>query len=191
VNYSAIYDRLVERARTRPEPPVVERHHVIPKCMGGSDGLDNIALLTPREHLFAHKLLVRMHPDVSGLWLALVLMGRLVNYKSKIFESERIKARQIRKQFRYSKKSKQKMSESAKKRGRNGKDTEFKPGLVPWNKGLSPEKSHRFGKKHSAETRKKMIETQRKLRDIQSERMKLWWAERKRTQVTNQERANP
>lgn len=191
MNYSAIYDRLVERARTRPEPPVVERHHVIPKCMGGSDELDNIALLTPREHLFAHKLLVRIHPDSFKLHVALILMGRLVEYKSKIFESERVRAAELRRQFRYSQESKQKMSESAKKRGRNSPATEFKPGGKAWNKGLPVEESHRYGAKHSPETIQKMKETQRRLSGKQSERMKLWWAERKSKLASEQERVNP
>ncbi len=188
MDYGSVYGRLVERAKTRPQPAVFERHHVIPKCVGGSLGKENLVLLTPREHLFAHKLLVRIYPKELGLWLALVMMGRLVKYRSKIFESERIRARQIRREFRYSDVSKKKMSESAKKRGRNSPRTEFKKGLVPWNKGLAPEDSHRFGKRHSEETKAKMRTTQQRLREEQSARITEWWASRKTAQAIEVER---
>lgn len=188
MDYAAVYGRLVERAKSRPQPLVFERHHVVPKCVGGSLGKENLVLLTPREHLFAHKLLVRMYPQKAGLWFALTLMGRLVEYRSKIFESERIRARQLRRGFRYTEDSKLKMSQSAKQRGRNSPSTEFKKGLVPWNKGLRPEESHRFGKRHSEETRARMRETQQRLRAEQSVRMTQWWAARKASQHLEKER---
>jgi hypothetical protein len=188
VDYAVVYRRLVERAKIRPKPPVFERHHIIPKCVGGSCGKENLVLLTPREHLFAHKLLVRIYPQNRGLWFALILMGRLVQYKSKIFESERIRVKQLRKEFRYTEEAKKKMSASAEKRGRNSPATEFKKGLVPWNKGLPVEKSHRFGKRHSEETIARMRATQQRLREEQSVRMTAWWAARKLSQPIEVER---
>ena len=43
MNYARIYNQLIERAkaRTRPEG-YVERHHVTPRCMGGSDESGNL-----------------------------------------------------------------------------------------------------------------------------------------------------
>ncbi len=188
MNYAAVYNRLIEVAKSRPAPAVFERHHAVPKCVGGSRGRENIVLLTPREHLFAHKLLVRIYPKELGLWLALVMMGRLVQYKSKIFESERIRARQLRKEFRYTEAAKKKMSESALKRGRNSPHTEFKKGFIPWNKGLPPEESHRFGKRHSEATKAKMREAQLRLRGEISERMTKLWAERRSAKHSELER---
>ena len=34
-----------------------ERHHIIPKCMGGSDDEDNLIDFNAREHYNAHKIL--------------------------------------------------------------------------------------------------------------------------------------
>lgn len=67
MNYQAHYDRLVERARNRTLEGYVERHHVVPRCMGGSDDVSNIVVLTAREHFVAHQLLVKMYPSVGGL----------------------------------------------------------------------------------------------------------------------------
>jgi hypothetical protein len=74
MNYSAHYDRLIARARVRELTGYRERHHVLPRCMGGGDELENIVRLTAEEHYVAHQLLVKMHPRMSGLvWAALRL----------------------------------------------------------------------------------------------------------------------
>lgn len=155
MNYGVIYDSLMERARQRGKPEgYCEKHHVLPKCLGGSNEKSNLVFLTAKEHFMAHKLLVRMYPEVRGIWLALILMGRLTEYKSKIYASERKRASEARKGFKYTEEAKKKMSASAKRRGtqRNSEATQF--GKVPaWNKGL---KGFRKGYTHSEETRAKM-----------------------------------
>ena len=158
MDYAHIYAELVGRARGRERHGYMERHHVLPKCMGGNNHKANLVYLTAKEHFIAHKLLVRMHPEVYGLWQALVAMGRIVEFKSRIFASERQRAAELRRGFRYSEASKKKMSRSALARGRNSPDTEFKPGHMTWNKGLLPEESHRYGQRHQEETKSKMRE---------------------------------
>ena len=184
MDYAAIYSRLMERSRGRIREGYMERHHVVPRCMGGSNEKENLVLLTAKEHFIAHKLLVRMFPQVRGLWLALVAMGRLLEYKAKIYASERAQAANARRGFRYTPEARAKMSESARKRGRNSEGTEFKPGLTTWNKGLPKELSHRYGKKHSLETLEKMRQSQQSHKEAQSERMKQWWADRKASKET-------
>ena len=156
MDYAVIYDSLIARARGRSRHGYMERHHIVPRCMGGSNRKENLVYLTAKEHFIAHKLLVRIHPNVYGLWQALILMGRLVEFKSRIFASERQRAAELRRGFKYSAESREKMSVSAKARGRNGAKTEFKPGIEPWNKGLAPEESHRYGYKHRDETKARM-----------------------------------
>ena len=74
MNYQAHYDRLIQRARNRVLDGYVERHHVLPKCMGGSDAADNLVQLTAAEHFVAHQLLCKLHPGVKGLTFAVVVM---------------------------------------------------------------------------------------------------------------------
>lgn len=38
-----------------------EKHHIVPKCMGGSDEPENLVFLTAKEHFVAHHLLSKMH----------------------------------------------------------------------------------------------------------------------------------
>lgn len=47
-----------------------ERHHIIPRCLGGTDDEDNLIYLTYREHFIAHKLLTEETPEDSKLFYA-------------------------------------------------------------------------------------------------------------------------
>lgn len=40
-----------------------EKHHIVPKCLGGSDDKFNLVVLTAREHFLAHYLLTKIYPD--------------------------------------------------------------------------------------------------------------------------------
>jgi len=65
----------MERARSREVPEgYTEKHHVLPRCLGGSNRKSNIATLTAPEHLVAHLLLMRMHPSSRGLVAAVKAM---------------------------------------------------------------------------------------------------------------------
>jgi hypothetical protein len=66
VNYQKHYDLLIERGLNRSITAYTERHHIIPKCLGGKDA-GNIVRLTPEEHYVAHQLLVKLHPNEPKL----------------------------------------------------------------------------------------------------------------------------
>ena len=76
MNYRLHYGRLIVRAQGRTLAGYVERHHVLPRCMGGSDALENIVALTPEEHYVAHQLLVKMHPGEKSLVHAVLYMAK-------------------------------------------------------------------------------------------------------------------
>ena len=67
------YGRLIERAKTRQLTGYVEKHHVVPKCIGGTDEKSNLVKLTPEEHYVAHQLLVKIYPDNDSLVYAAVV----------------------------------------------------------------------------------------------------------------------
>lgn len=41
----------------------VEKHHIKPRSIGGTDDPDNLVLLTPREHFICHWLLVKIYAE--------------------------------------------------------------------------------------------------------------------------------
>lgn len=61
MNYARIYGQIVERFRADPPVGYAENHHVVPRCMGGGDGPENIVRLPARYHFVAHLLLAKMH----------------------------------------------------------------------------------------------------------------------------------
>ncbi|AFU64176.1 HNH endonuclease [Salmonella enterica] len=88
MNYKKIYNNLIERSRNRTLVGYKERHHIVPRCLGGGDELNNIAVLTPEEHYIAHLLLVKLNPGNYKLVYAAQMMcvsGSKVKRSNKSF----------------------------------------------------------------------------------------------------------
>ena len=61
MNYNVIYFNIIERAKTRGLIKkslgyYTERHHIIPRCIGGNNNKENLVLLTAKEHFICHYL---------------------------------------------------------------------------------------------------------------------------------------
>ncbi len=77
MNYRNHYNAIIVRALTRAVPEgYTESHHILPRCMGGTDDPANLVRLTAREHFVAHQLLVKMHPEHPGLALAATFLRK-------------------------------------------------------------------------------------------------------------------
>lgn len=51
----------MSKAKVRVEPQgYFEKHHILPKSLGGDDSEDNLVKLTAKEHIFAHKILIKI-----------------------------------------------------------------------------------------------------------------------------------
>lgn len=62
--YTRWYLALMAKRQAHPlrrQDQYLERHHITPKSLGGSNDPTNLVLLTPREHYVAHLLLTRMY----------------------------------------------------------------------------------------------------------------------------------
>lgn len=58
--YTRIYYNIIERAKTRAVVDYTEKHHIIPRSLGGDNSQDNLVRLTAREHFVCHLLLTRI-----------------------------------------------------------------------------------------------------------------------------------
>jgi hypothetical protein len=74
MDYKKVHDSLIERAKTRIIEGYAETHHIIPRCLGGTDDVSNLVKLTPEEHYLVHQLLIRIYPDNPKLIKAAVMM---------------------------------------------------------------------------------------------------------------------
>jgi hypothetical protein len=92
MNYQKIYDQIIERARNRKIQDYTEKHHVVPRSLGGSDEPSNIVKLTPREHLICHQLLVQIHKGTRAYYSmlqALIMMGSPGSMTKGVIKSSR------------------------------------------------------------------------------------------------------
>ena len=95
--YQKWYDQLISRARTRTIEGYVERHHIVPKSLGGTDEKSNLVKLTAREHLIAHMLLPRFVENKKPMWQAVWMMMNTQGRKltGRLYEQARIEYRGI------------------------------------------------------------------------------------------------
>jgi hypothetical protein len=75
MDYQKIYNQIIERAQIRQLEDYKEKHHIIPKCLGGSNEKSNLVELTAREHFLCHLLLCEIYPKENKLKHALFLMA--------------------------------------------------------------------------------------------------------------------
>lgn len=80
MNYSKIYADIIDRAKNRDLDVYSEVHHIIPKCMGGSNEPHNLVRLTAREHFICHQLLCEIYTEESKLKFALRMMCQVKNH---------------------------------------------------------------------------------------------------------------
>jgi hypothetical protein len=126
--YTKCYYSIIERAKSRDlsKDVYTEKHHIIPRSLGGSNNANNLIRLTAKEHRLVHILLPRMTIDsahTKSMWYALWMMLRTKNNnqsrrisKGNIFELAKIavakNSSQLHKGKIVSKETREKMSKS-------------------------------------------------------------------------------
>lgn len=73
--YTSWYISLISNAQNRnlDRSFYTEKHHIIPKSLGGNDAKDNLVRLTGKEHFVAHLLLTKMTFGVNARKMAFAL----------------------------------------------------------------------------------------------------------------------
>ena len=74
MNYENIYNTIIERGKNRTLLEYTEEHHIVPRCLGGTDDSSNLVDLTAEEHYVCHQLLVKMYPNNIRLVNAAMFM---------------------------------------------------------------------------------------------------------------------
>lgn len=86
MNYQKHYDLLMKKAQSRAKPDgYTERHHIMPRSMGGSNNKENLVDLTAREHFVAHYLWAKVHG--GNQWFAIY---RMKGHQCKIYMNSRL-----------------------------------------------------------------------------------------------------
>ena len=142
--YRKWYNNIINCANSRIVEGYTERHHIVPKSLGGTDDVSNLVKLTAREHFICHLLLTKFTTGHNKKLMNFALGKFIQNspLQQRIFNSwEYGKIREsistARTGHKHSEETKKKMSEKAK-------------GRTPWNKGKSTS-----GLTHSEDSNKK------------------------------------
>lgn len=122
MNYQRIYNQIIEYAKIRQLEGYKEKHHILPKCLGGLNDKENLVELTAREHFLCHRLLCEIYPKNEKLKHALFLMSigkqktkdKHYIISSRVYERLKQEYSQMLTGKKHSEETKQKMSKSSK-----------------------------------------------------------------------------
>ena len=190
--YSKWYENLIAKAKNRSKPEgYTERHHIIPRCLGGSNNTNNLVDFTAREHYIAHLLLwktefSKIHHNKMTMALHIMVNGsgnakqdRSYLVPARLYEAHRKELRQLMSETMhgtgnnfYGKTHTEETKKKIKEANERTKDVR--------SAKLSGRGNGMFGKKHTAETLAKIGEESAKLhtperKKAYSERMKIKW----------------
>lgn len=93
--YTKWYNQMIKSAIENPPTGYTEKHHILPKSLGGEDTDENLVVLSARQHYVCHQLLVRMtkddaqHKMAHAAWLFMIGNKQKHDYKitSRMYES--------------------------------------------------------------------------------------------------------
>jgi hypothetical protein len=169
--YSTWYYNIINKSKNRLLIGYKEKHHILPRCLGGKDNKDNLVELTAREHFIVHMLLCKFTKGESKR--SMLYAFKCMCYYKKDGRDYKINSRiaqKLRSELKFSKEHKIKMSEvkKGKPSNRKGKKASDKTKLRI-KKALS-------GKKHSEKHKDTLSKIRKQLiwvnNNIQSKRIK-------------------
>jgi hypothetical protein len=143
-----------------------EVHHIIPRCVKGTDDENNLVELTAKEHFIAHLLLTELYPKSKKLKYALWIMASMEAPNQSRYKVSANMYRIIKEQIASrSVEHKRRISDSLKKAYREGKRTSNAGKTMPKAFGEKISKAKKGmvgtnkGKPMSEEQKKKISET--------------------------------
>lgn len=158
MNYQKVYEKIitsrVNLKRVKGET-YYERHHIVPKSLGGLDTNENLVLLTAKEHFVCHHLLTKIHQESDSLQFAFWAMCNQTR------GSERIRINSVTYQ-----RSKERFAQINSKRHKGKKVSQeqiemFRVQMLNNNPHKSGPLSHLFGTSWP-EARKKLVSNTKK-----------------------------
>lgn len=168
MNYKKIHDEIISKAKARLIiSGYFERHHIVPRSMGGNDEESNIVNLTAREHYLIHWLLFKIYrnKETCFAWYRMTHCNKNAErYNSRTFDyAKKHRSIHVSKLFSGKKLSKEHIEKLSKaKRGKKYSDIGREESPL---KGRTISEDHKRkvgeaskGRKYSESTRKLMSE---------------------------------
>jgi len=158
MNHQKIYDAIISNAKLENRVKYTyyfrkksnfklsyyESHHILPKCLNGTDADDNKVLLTPREHYLCHKLLTYIYVGNRKLTCAFHYMTYSKKFGKIVSARDYKYATELHKNTPISEETKKKQNEKKIGRKRNPCSKETKEKIRKGNKGKSKNKGKKL-----------------------------------------------
>lgn len=84
MNYTSIYYSIINNRKNNQYNGYTERHHILPRSLGGTDDKDNLVNLSAREHFICHLLLTKIYQKGTNEYYKMIhAYIMMCNVKSK------------------------------------------------------------------------------------------------------------
>jgi len=169
--YKSWYDSIIQKAKVRNLFGYKEKHHILPRCLGGKDNQENLVELTAREHFIVHMLLCKFTKGEAKR--SMLYAFHAMSYYKKDGRDYKINSRvaqKLRLELKFSKEHIIKLSEAKKGKTSNRK------GKKASENTKQKIKIALTGKKHSQKHKDKLSKIRKQLiwinNNIESKRIK-------------------
>jgi len=173
--YSKWYFKIIDKRLNEKYAGYAERHHIIPKSLGGGNTKENIVALSAKEHFIVHLLLTEMCKDKTDRRKMRYALKRMMGnrqspqvWTSGQYNIARIKNHKALLGRKFTEEHKQKIAESNKGQKRS---KEARQKMSDIAKKRTGDKNPFYGKTHKKETKEKISKAN--TGKIQSEEIKL------------------
>ena len=156
MDYKRVHDSIINRAKSRTIDGYCESHHIVPRCIGGTNLPDNLVDLSAREHFIVHLLLTKIHPNQPKLIYAAAMMSvgssKHTRSSNRLYESLKIKRSKLMSELHtgkiISEETRQKLREKNKH-------------YNPTAEAKERQRQAQIGKRHSEKSKRKMSEAKK------------------------------
>jgi len=77
MNYEKIYKNIILKRKVLVPNEYYEKHHILPRSMGGKDNKENIVCLTAKEHFLCHLLLIKIYRHTKYFYKAVNMFNMM------------------------------------------------------------------------------------------------------------------
>jgi hypothetical protein len=111
--YKTWHDNIIAKGKNRVLDCYKEKHHILPRCLGGKDNKENIVELTAKEHFIVHMLLCKFTEGFAKrkMYFAFNAMCSFKNSRRYNKVNSRL-VEKIRSNFKFTKEHRQKISKA-------------------------------------------------------------------------------
>jgi hypothetical protein len=141
--YTKWYFKIIVEARKNPPTGYIEKHHIVPKSLGGNNNSDNLVSLSARQHYICHLLLVKMTTGKNRSKMAYALHRTVHGNTKNLVKNSRI-YQFIKEEFR-----------KANSYYNSGEKNYF------YGKRFIGELNHFYKKSHTSETKEKISKSRK------------------------------